>query len=184
MSKRKKSLGKRINPTYYVFCEGDTEEEYIKHLKQHYRIPIEIKTKVEGNSISERKIKAFLKNKPSSPKDKTFLLYDIDVSNMLNKLKKIKNVTLLVSNPCIELWFLLHFEEQTANINSINCIKKIYNNLDGYKKGILSLKAKSKLIENQKQALERAKKLIPYKNPSTTIPELIVVLEEHRKNKR
>ena len=44
MGRRKKSLGKKINPTYYVFCEGDTEEEYIKHLKHHYRIPIEINT--------------------------------------------------------------------------------------------------------------------------------------------
>jgi len=183
MGSRKKSLGKKINPTFYVFCEGDTEEEYIKHLKHHYRIPIEIKTKVEGNSISDRKIKSFLKGRPSSSKDKTFLLYDIDVEGILEKLKKIKNTTLLVSNPCIELWFLLHYKDQTANISTNNCVKKVCATWHNYKKGCLDLKAKADLVKKQKDALSRAEKLTPSKNPSSTIPEIIKLLEKQRNNK-
>jgi|TARA_B110000902_G_scaffold186736_1_gene211322 hypothetical protein len=183
MGRRKKSLGKTINPTYYVFCEGDTEEEYIKHLKHHYRIPIEIKTKVEGNSISDRKIKSFLRDRPTSSKDKTFLLYDADVSGVLEKLKNIKNTTLLISNPCIELWFLLHYKDQTANIDTANCVKKMNDSWKDYKKGFLNSKSKAELIEKQEDALARAEKLNPNNNPSTTIPELIKILEQQQKIK-
>jgi hypothetical protein len=183
MSSRKKSLGKKINPTYYVFCEGNTEVEYMTHLKHYYRIPIEIKTKIEGNNISERKINSFLKDRPTSDNDKIFLLYDADVEAVLNNLKKVKNAVLLVSNPCIELWFLIHFHEQIANINTESCIKKMNENWKEYKKGFLNAKSKLELIKYQEKALERAEKLKPYSNPSTTIPELIKLLEKQSQNK-
>ena len=70
-------------------------------------------------------MKSFLKGRPTSSKDKTFLLYDIDVDGIPDKLKKIKNTTLLVSNPCIELWFLLHFKNQTANIYTSSYVKEV-----------------------------------------------------------
>ena len=70
-------------------------------------------------------MKSFLKGKPTSSKEKTFLLYDIDVDGIPDKLKKIKNTTLLVSNSCIELWFLLHYKNQTANIYTGSCGKEV-----------------------------------------------------------
>ena len=146
-------------------------------------IPIEIKTKVEGNSISDRKVKSFLRDRPTSSKDKTFLLYDIDVEGILEKLEKIKNTTLLVSNPCIELWFLLHYKDQTASISTENCVKKVCVTWNNYKKGCLDLKAKEELVEKQMDALKRAEKLTPNNNPSSTIPEIIRLLEKQRKNK-
>ena len=42
---RRPPKGKKIKPTFFVFCEGKTEEQYIKLLKSHYRIPIEIDSK-------------------------------------------------------------------------------------------------------------------------------------------
>ena len=38
MSKRNKPKGKRINPTYWVFCEGKTEETYVAYLRTKYRL--------------------------------------------------------------------------------------------------------------------------------------------------
>lgn len=108
---RKHPKWKKIRPTFFVFCEGETEEQYVKILKSHYRIPIEIDSKKAGHSISQKYINSYKKSKFTHKKDKTFLLYDIDVQGILTKLKAIKDSILLASNPCIELWFLLHFKE-------------------------------------------------------------------------
>ncbi|MDP4915040.1 MAG: RloB family protein [Saprospiraceae bacterium] len=46
MSRNKRiPKGKVINPTFYVFCEGETEEAYINYLRSKYRLPILIDAK-------------------------------------------------------------------------------------------------------------------------------------------
>lgn len=179
---RKKPLQKVIKPTYYVFCEGETEKEYISFLKRLYHVPIEIKSKVEGNKISERTIVSFLKGKQTLDKDKIFLLYDIDVPGMLDRLEAIKNANLLVSNPCIELWFLLHLKDQKASITSSNCIKELNSLWLDYKKGYLTHKIKGDLSQNLHIAMGRAETLSKNLNPSSSIYELIKDLEELKSN--
>jgi len=114
--KRGASKGKKMKPTYFVFCEGKTEALYVKFLKNQYRVPIIIDSKVAKNRIDEKYIKSYKKGKFTHKKDKTFLLYDLDAPKMLQKLQSINSAILLVSNPCIELWSLLHIKEQKANI--------------------------------------------------------------------
>ncbi len=70
MSRRNKPMGKKINPTYWVFCEGKTEEAYISFLRSRYRLPIVITSKISGSNIDDRYIKNFKEGKPSDPKDK------------------------------------------------------------------------------------------------------------------
>ena len=43
------------------------------------------------------------------------------------KLKSMNGAKLIASNPCIELWFLLHYKNQTASINGKDCIKELEN---------------------------------------------------------
>ena len=52
-------------------------------------------------------------------------MYDLDVDGMLVHLQSIPDAVLLVSNPCIELWYLLHFEECHAELTQNACIKKL-----------------------------------------------------------
>ena len=105
-SKRRASKGKMINPHFWVFCEGETEEAYVCFLRSKYRIPIEIAPKVVGNKITQRFIESYKQGKPTHEKDKDFLMYDADVPKVLEKLKSIKSTVLIASNPSIELWFL------------------------------------------------------------------------------
>ena len=49
---------RKMKPVFLVFCEGETEETYLDHLKQAYRSPIKIIPKVEGGDISQRLIDA------------------------------------------------------------------------------------------------------------------------------
>ena len=133
---RKIPKGKKINPTLFVFCEGETEESYVNHLKSLYRLPsIHIHAKIGRNNISAEYIANYKQDKPTHEKDITFLMYDLDVPEMLEKISCIENSILLVSNPCIELWFLLHYKSQTSSTNSSNCCREMTNRNRTYKKG-------------------------------------------------
>jgi len=60
-SSRNRPKGKKIRPTFFIFCEGKTEDQYIKFLKSQYRIPIEINSKKADHSISEKYIDNYKK---------------------------------------------------------------------------------------------------------------------------
>lgn len=180
---RRKSRGKQINPTFWVFCEGETEESYINFLKSLYRIPsIQIRSQVKGNAINAKYINAYKQDKPTHEKDVDYLMYDLDVAGMYDKLDKIENCILLVSNPCIELWFLLHYKNQTSQVDSKYCIKELNNRNRKYSKGLIDTKLYDKLKDKYKDAIERAKKLPKFNNPSSSMYLFLETLEGLKKN--
>ena len=177
------SKGRFINPTFFVFCEGETEEQYICYLRSKYRLPIIIDAKIAGNRITSTYIGNYKKAKMNHPKDKTFLMYDLDVPEMLIKLQKIRDAVIISSNPCFELWFLLHYQDQKAEISSSECTSKLIEHHKIYKKGIIDCKLKGKLDEKHDKALHRAKKLNIHCNPSTQVYRLIECLDEEKRVK-
>lgn len=180
MGKRRRSpKGKKINPTLFVFCEGDTEVAYINLLKSFFRLPsIQIHPKIGGNNISSVYIKKYKMDKPTDEKDINYLMYDIDVPAILERLKKIEDCELLLSNPCIEIWFLLHYKNQTANNDCSFFCKELYNRNKTYKKGLIDNRLKERLCEKSLEAIKRAKMLNDYDNPSSTIYRLLEKLIE------
>lgn len=179
---RRASKGKKINPTFFVFCEGETEEAYVNFLKRHFRLPsIQIHSKVSRNNIDADQISNYKQDKPQHEKDRDFLMYDLDAPRILERLKKIKGASLLVSNPCIELWFLLHDKNQKAECDTSFCTREMENRNKPYKKGKLEGKLEQKLREKMDKAIERAKNLKPHKNPSTTVYKLIEKLKALKK---
>jgi len=176
--KRKSTRSKRMKPTFFVFCEGKTEELYVKYLKSKYRIPFEIDTQVAKNNITADYIENYKKNKFTHEKDKTFLMYDLDAPKMLEKLQKIDHTTLLSSNPCIELWYLLHYKEQKAKIDCKKCNKELEKRNKQYSKTFIDTKLKAHLDTKQQKAVNRAKKLGNLDNPSSNIYLLIDELEK------
>ncbi len=177
MKQRRQPKGKKINPTFFVFCEGETEESYINFLKSEYRIPsIHIHPRIGKNNITKEYIENYKQNKPTHEKDVDFLFYDIDVPKMLQRLSQIESSILLVSNPSVELWFLLHYKNHTSSTNSAYCCKELKNRNLTYKKGLIDRKLKEKLISKQDDAIKRAKKLTRFDNPSSTVYKLIEIL--------
>ena len=180
-SKRTPSKGKKINPHYWVFCEGETEEAYVIYLRTRYRIGIDIVPKIIGNKITSRILVQFKQDKTTHLKDKDFLIYDADVPETLERLKAIRSATLIASNPSIEFWFLLHYKNQTANITTKECIKELCNrNRNQYKKGIIDHELESKLAEHCPKACQRAEKLELFNNPSSNMFIFIEELEKHK----
>lgn len=177
-SKRSISKGKKINPHFWVFCEGETEEAYIRFLRSAYRLPVEIIPKIAGCDVSERYIESYKKGKPVHKKDKDFLVYDANVPEVLEKLKLINSATLISSNPSIELWFLLHYKNQTAQIQEDECVRELCKRNHGYyKKGVIDELLKKKLKEKCKEACKRSKRLTVFCNPSTNMHDFVEALE-------
>ena len=166
-----------MKPNFFVFCEGETEIAYVKFLRSLYRAPIQVIPKKGKSNISEDYIERSKNEYVRTGQDRVFLMYDLDVDGMLEHLLKIPNAELLVSNPCIELWFLLHYQEQKVEITSGKCIQKLHKVTKGYRKGGLSEEEKKVLAENRELAVERAKKLAEYHNPSTTVFKLLEKLK-------
>lgn len=166
-----------MKPNFFVFCEGESEVAYISHLRSQYRVPLQIIPKKSDSNISVRYIENCKREYILTKKDKTFLMYDLDVAGMLVHLQSIPDAVLLVSNPCIELWYLLHFEECHAELTQNMCIKKLKRHLEHYTKGALVLNEKEQLADKTSEATTRAKMLETYNNPSTTIYKMIELLE-------
>ena len=175
--KARRSKGKQMKPNFFVFCEGETEIAYVKFLRSLYRAPIQVITKKGKSNISEDFIVKSKNEYVQTEQDKVFLMYDLDVDGMLEQLQKIPNAELLVSNPCMELWFLLHHQDHKSEISSDRCIKKLQKFSNEYKKGILSEEEKTFLAEKKDLAIERAKNMIGYQNPSSTVYKLLEKLK-------
>ena len=175
--KNRVSRGKQMKPIFFVFCEGETEMEYVRFLRSLYRAPIQVIVKKGKSNISEDIIEHSKREYVTTGKDKVFLMYDLDVTGMLDHLQMIPNTELLVSNPCIELWFLLHYQEQKTAISADKCNLLLHKASKEYKKGVLSDKEKKSFANNRCLAVKRAKSLTEYDNPSTTVYRLLELLD-------
>jgi hypothetical protein len=178
--KARVSKGKTMKPNFFVFCEGKTEIAYVEFLRSVYRVPIQIIPRKSDSNISEKYIKRCKDEYVATTNDRTFVMFDLDVEGTLERLSKLKNTILLVSNPCIEVWFLLHVENCKAEISSEDCIKRLSCHFRKYKKGVLHDDEKSVLISNLADAILRAKTLTEYGNPSSSIHKLIKSIQYYK----
>ena len=118
------SKEKQMKPNFFVFCEGKTEMAYIKFLRSLYRVPIQVIPKKGKSNISKDDIENSKRDYVTTNQDKVFMMFDLDVAGVLEHLQKISDAELLVSNPCVELWFLLHYQEQITKLTSKKCLQK------------------------------------------------------------
>ena len=177
MKGRDKKPQRTMKPVFLVFCEGETEENYIDFVRREYHSPIKIVSKTEGNRISQSLITQRQNELKNSKNDiiKTFLMYDLDVKPINEKLKSC-DAKWLCSNPCVELWFLLHSKNQTAEISTNNCVVELKKSSScwlQYRKSTLTESQKETLRQNKDIAISRAKRLLEYSNPSSTVYRLL-----------
>ena len=100
--------------------------------------------------------------------DRAFCIFDTDVNPSKNiqikeaiKLAKNDNVVVITSSPCIETWFLLHYEYTTANMNSEDVIKRLKGHYQKYTKNCNIYPI---IYDKTKIACENAKKLEKYQS--------------------
>lgn len=91
-SKRESSPSMRMRKIALVICEGETEERYINLLKKWYKSPIRIVSHIEGTKITQSLVDNRARELKLSKWDKvhTFLMYDMDVQSINEKLWHVK----------------------------------------------------------------------------------------------
>ena len=96
-------------------------------------------------------------------------MFDLDVPGMLERLRKIKDAVLLLSNPCVEFWFLLHYKDVASELTSAECVARLKKLDAEYAKGTFSTPMKKNLNESISEADNIAVAKTPYSNPSSTV---------------
>jgi hypothetical protein len=122
-----------------IATEGEyTEKQYFQALAEHYRnskIHVEIlhteDKKSAPNHVIER-LNGFVKQYSLERNDELWLVVDVDrwTEKLLSEIAKTcldKNYLLAVSNPCFELWLLLHIA--TWNDYSEDQLKMFFENV-------------------------------------------------------
>lgn len=173
--KERVSRGKQLRPNYFVFCEGETEVAYVALLRSTYHVPIHVISKKTLLNITPQLVKRCEAAYIATKHDRTFLMYDLDVPTVLTRLQKIPEATLLCSNPCFELWLLLHHADQTAALNSADCVTRLKKSDPRYAKG--QMVDTTFYLQHVDRAIARAKTLQAYNNPSTTVYRLVELLQ-------
>ena len=184
MGRERKSNPRKMRPQFLVLCEGETEEAYINFLKQRYRLPIKIVSRIIGSNISQRLINIHKEELSDNPSEiKTFLMYDGDVPEVLESIKECNGI-MLISKPCIEIWFISHFKKAPeSDITSENCIKQLCSiaGWEQYKKAVLTIKQQDSLWENRMTAVSNMKDKTESNKTYSTIYQFINILEEEKK---
>lgn len=130
----------------FVLCEGQTEQAYFTNFKSR-RTNIDVRVakakKTDPLSIISE-AKRIISEKQLDVKnkiDEVWCVVDIDVAqdnqyvaNLMKQAEKnLSNV--VISNPCFEVWFLLHFEKLNNSISVKQILRKLKRNVPDYEKG-------------------------------------------------
>lgn len=155
-----------------IAAEGKnkTEKTYFSNFedgKKSYSI-----TYARGNNTDPLKLVKMLIKEIDNLKldlqddDVAYCIFDTDIDPNKNKiieeaiqLANKNNIKIITSSPCIELWFLIHYEYTTANMNNEEVIKRLKSYYQKYAKNV---NIYPDIVEKTKLAITRAKKLEKY----------------------
>lgn len=185
MAREKNNRPKRkMKPVILVLCEGETEALYVEHLKQKYRLPIKIVSKVVGQQVNQKLINRYRKElKITSVENITcFLMYDADVQNVVENIKSC-DANVLLSRPCIEVWFLAHEEKIPAtDISGDECLARLRSHdvWKNYRKANLTDKEKDALWEKRLSAHENISNEKTTDSAFSTVSKFICFLENSK----
>jgi hypothetical protein len=187
-SLRRRPPTRSVLPRILIVCEGTkTEPGYFEDLRQRYRRVVELELSPGGvpKTLVERavEIKYDADSKANKDENERFeevwCVFDIDDHPKVDDAKqqaRDNGISLAISNPCFELWVLLHFEEQNAHISRTRLSAACRKHLPGYVKDLPT----AKLNPHYDKAATRAQKLDEWQqqqgrkdaNPSTGVYRL------------
>lgn len=184
-----------------IACEGNnkTEKNYFNNFEnrqKNYNI-----TYTKGNDTDPLKLVQMLIREIKELEidltagDSAYLIFDTDMDLNKNKIindaikmAKENNVKVITSTPCVELWFLLHYEYTTANMSNDDVIKRLKKHYPKYEKNI---DIYSDINQNVYEAIHRTEKLEKYQldngrkigtveaNPNTEMYKIVKELENN-----
>jgi hypothetical protein len=173
-----------------IICEGNrTEVNYFEALCKDIRsrsTPIEIKSGAAFHNDPERIIARALDLAESY--DHVWVVFDDDARDRaLDLAKKAcdKDLSVAFSNPCFEVWYILHFENRTGPFKNSQAVKNRLKrkHIRDYRE---SMGVYDRILPHQQDALQRAESLrawlidnakLETDNPSSSVDRLVVFLQ-------
>lgn len=161
--------GKRTKDIYLVVCEGKnkTEFTYLSNFKcrsSKINLYIEKSEATSPKDMISTTIR-FMKKYGMDREDRAFCLMDMDVdSTRAETIKKLSqknpSITIIRSNACFEVWFLLHFVDNPRVENSSKNTKyELENYIRDYKENMDVYNKVPAIKSNTDLAIARAKAL-------------------------
>lgn len=178
-----------------AYVEGDTEEQYLKHWARYLRqsVNINVGSEREAPLTMVRRAAALAKDERRLAKrgrssvDQIWCLFDSDCHANIPEaldMARANGVYVGFSNPCLELWFLLHFQTQWAEIDRHEAQRRAYSHM-GTRPKTVTLAAFDLLRSQSDDAISRATRLVgrhrtaglpDTHNPSSGVVQLIETL--------
>ena len=166
---------RQTKQAFAVVVDGETEYWYLQMLKHNEpNIPFKIRPQI----LQKKNIKQqyeLVTELSEEEYDKVFWIVDLDVllkeerekKNNTSSLQKFLNywqqllkqekVVVIVNNPCLEYWFLLHFEKTTKIFTTcIDVEKEVSRHLKGYEKTEKFFKKDNDIYKQLKPHLKTA----------------------------
>jgi hypothetical protein len=187
-------------PIILIVCEGKrTEPEYFRGFARachNPRIRIRIapehgvpKTLVDSakRHKKEAEVDARRQRDENMAYDAVWCVFDVDDHPNLpdaRQMARDNGIDLAISNPCFELWLLLHFRESPGMQPRETIGKLLSSHVPGYDKGV----EYTTFSEGYRQAVERAKRLDNLaesasdsgRNPTTGVYKLTEIIQTMR----
>lgn len=129
--RKPRKISHKANPAFAVVVDGETEVWYLQMLKRNERdIRVSIKPEIPNKKSVEEQynlvcdlankefakvfwiidLDTIIKETQEAPKGKKSPLKTFE-EYRLNLINDFSNVVVVVNNPCLEFWFLLHYEK-------------------------------------------------------------------------
>jgi hypothetical protein len=170
-----------------VVCGSrETERQYLQGLRDHLRNPA-VSVVVRGKACSPTQLVDYANKQRGLSRgsfDEVWCVFDVDqfvdVAEASVAARR-AGIRVAVSNPCFELWLLLHFAAQTAHVPTYKkLLPLLQKHVPGYDKARLEF---SVYRDGREDAVERARALDPTgedhtRNPSTGVWRLVERMEE------
>ncbi len=182
-----------------VATEGElTEPEYIKAFSRiHGNKSVQVVLAPVGGdprAVVERAIRELEKSKRDrlAANDSIWAMFDRDNHPRFDEARDLarnKGIQLAISNPCFELWGILHYQEQDAHLESRECQRQFGRLCPGYNAGTGKVFDDHEAIQQRhSDAVKRATLLArrreeegkPGGNPSTTVHLLTKLIRSFR----
>jgi hypothetical protein len=182
--------------TFVIFCEGKTSEpDYInglkrlRHVRDRASINIEIDPRHGDPLILVRRA---IERSKDAEVDQCWCVFDVEWPDNHPQLGRAvqlaerNGIQTAVSNPCFELWLILHFQDQTACLTTAEA-ERVSRGLDGRPGKAID---PGVYLDHRQAAARRARQgadrharnltLFPDDNPSSTMYKLLAAIEPSR----
>lgn len=195
--KGKEEYKRERKPLIYIVCEGrnQTERTYFNHFKDRYapyNLYIENSEATDISSMAKKANAIFAdKQLDAALGDKVYCLVDLDLDNdkydkYVKAKKRYKNIELIPSNPCFEIWLMYYFTKNPRVIGSSQKVKDamakyipgytesmdvvaVANLLDKHLIAINNAEAKNSNFDEDMKEIDKN----PYTEVATVVTELL-----------